>query len=71
MTVFWIVVGVLLVGGLFLAWRSDHKTRARRAALQGHKPGRAQDVLADPHVAMSRHHNVPSNFSGGAGMFSP
>lgn len=55
MTVFWIVVAVLLVGGLFLAWRTDHKNKARRAALQGQKPGSMQDVRGDPNVVRVRH----------------
>ncbi len=71
MTAFWIVVAVALVGGLFLAWRTDHKTKARRAALQGHRSAKMQDVMADPQVAMNRYHNDPPSFSGGAGMFSP
>ncbi len=47
MTVFWIVMGLALVGGLFLAWRTDHKTKARRIALQGQKPAHMQDVRGD------------------------
>lgn len=47
MTVFWIVMGVALVGGLFLAWRTDHKNKARRIALQGQTPGRMQAVRGD------------------------
>lgn len=55
MTIFWIVVAVLLVGGLFLAWRTDHKNKARRAALQGQRPTRMQDVMGDPNVAVNVH----------------
>ncbi len=71
MTGFWIVAAILLVGGLFLAWRTDHKTKARRAALQGQEPGRMQDVMGDPQVVVNRHHRDPESFSGGPGMFSP
>lgn len=66
MTIFWIVATVVLVGGLFLAWRTDRKTKARRAALQGQTPARMQDVLADPNVAMHR----PGGQFGGGG-FTP
>lgn len=65
MTIFWIVVAALLVGGLFLAWRSDHKTKLRRIALQGHRPGRMQDVMGDPNVAVNVHN--PNNRGPGAG----
>lgn len=70
MTVFWIVMGLALVGGLFLAWRTDHKTKARRIALQGQQPGRMQDVIGDPNVAVNVHNpnnRGPGGLNGGGG----
>ena len=65
MTVFWIVMAVLLVGGLFLAWRADHKNKARRGALQGQVPGQMQDVRGDVNII-----NVRGDRPGG-GIFIP
>lgn len=65
MTIFWIVIGVALVGGLFLAWRTDHKTKARRAALQGQQPGQMQDVRGDVNIT-----NVRGDQAGG-GIITP
>ena len=65
MTVFWIVTAVLLVGGLFLAWRTDHKTKARRAALQGQTPGQMRDVRGDVNIT-----NVRGDQPGG-GIITP
>ncbi len=62
---FWIVMAVLLVGGLFLAWRTDHKNKARRAALQGQTPGQMQDVRGDVNIS-----NVRGDHPGG-GIFIP
>lgn len=67
MTIFWIVAAVLLVGGLFLAWRTDHKNKARRAALQGQTPVGMQDVRGDPNATMFR----PGGPVSGTGVFTP
>ncbi|MDQ4039245.1 MAG: hypothetical protein M3313_13070 [Actinomycetota bacterium] len=71
MTGCWILLAALLIGGLFLAWRSDHKNKGRLAAFQGQTPGRMLDARADPHVAMTRHHRDSGSYSGEPGMFSP
>jgi len=65
MTVFWILLAVALVGGLFLAWRSDRQTKTRRAALQGQTPGQIQDVRGDVNIT-----NVRGDQAGG-GIFTP
>jgi hypothetical protein len=65
MTVFWIVIAVLLVGGLYLAWRTDHKNKARRAALQGQTPGQMHDVRGDVNIS-----NVRGDHPGG-GIITP
>jgi len=67
MTVFWIIVGVALVGALFLAWRTDHRNRARRIALQGQTPGTIQDVRGDLNVAM----RPPGGHLGPGGDYTP
>lgn len=65
MTIFWIIMGVLLVGGLFLARRTDHRTKARRAALQGQGHGQTQDVRGDVNIT-----NVRGDVPGG-GIITP
>ncbi len=59
MTIFWIIMGVALVGGLFLAWRTDHKNKARRIALQGQTPGQMQDVRGDVNMAFRQSNVIP------------
>lgn len=64
MTVFWIIVGVALLGALFLAWRTDHKNRARRIALQGQAPGGIHlNARGNPYGAQNHSGGIPDGGS--------
>ncbi len=61
--VFWVVLGVVLAGGLATAASYDRRTRVRRARLGMTPPGevRADHLLSDPLA----HWNPGGNGAGG------